>query len=138
MMIEFLRTNLTGWPAAKIILAAITVASAVYVIALFLKNTRISRQARRLNRALKRRNVKSKLEHWDGHKHVDIFLPESKMSIEVDGLQHFLDSGQILADMKRACASCSSDSYTFHVPNSVIERHLNELADAITAAAKKL
>lgn len=39
--------------------------------------------------ALKKRGVELELEHWDGHKHVDIYIPKDHLYIEVDGVPHY-------------------------------------------------
>lgn len=115
--------------------------AAVLITALlvwWLRYRRTTTQARRLRAALRRLGVESRLEYWDGHKHVDLFLPESGLGIEVDGLQHYLDPQQLLSDIRRACASCRSDAPTVHIPNLVVDRHLNELAQALASAARRL
>jgi len=51
--------------------------------------TEPTENARILNEALNKVGIETKLEHWDGHKHVDIFIPKGKIYIEIDGPQHY-------------------------------------------------
>ena len=101
--------------------------------------SKITPQAVSLYNALIERGIKCEMEHWDGHKHVDIFIYWAKIYIEVDGLQHYTDPEQIKADFRRSYYSIlEKDGYidTFHVPNIVIEQHLNEVADALAKVAR--
>jgi very-short-patch-repair endonuclease len=90
-----------------------------------------TKQATDLRLALEKRGVVVKPEYWDGHKHVDLYVPEAKLYIEVDGLQHFTDPKQIIADLKRDHYSDGDDIFTKRFSNQLIETHLQEIADAI-------
>ncbi|MDB4940161.1 MAG: hypothetical protein JWO40_586 [Candidatus Doudnabacteria bacterium] len=90
-----------------------------------------TKQALRLAIALRKRNINLLTEHWDGYKHVDIYIPEIKLNIEVDGLQHYLNPTQILVDFKREHYSDQAGSSTLHIPNFLIVTHLNKIANAI-------
>src|SRR3989344_7336899 len=57
--------------------------------------------ARKLYEALKKQGVPVKLELDDGHKHIDIAIPEARVNIEVDGEHHNYDHKQALSDLKR-------------------------------------
>ena len=109
----------------------------VLLIAYAIRRRRVSWQARRLYKALRKRNVKAKLEYWDGHKHIDIYLPASRLSIEIDGQQHYLDPNQLISDARRACSSCYRQALTLHIPNLIVEKYLGRLADTLATAAKK-
>ncbi len=111
---------------------------AVLLTARHLRKHKITRQAVKLRRLLGERKIKARLEHWDGAKHVDLFIPAAKLNIEVDGSQHFLDAAQILSDLRRDCASCRINAYTFRVPNTIIERYADELADTLAIVVKRL
>jgi very-short-patch-repair endonuclease len=87
--------------------------------------------------ALLARGIPARLEHSDGHKHVDIGVPEAKLYIEVDGLRHLTDAEQLLRDIARDHYSDDEGNATIHVPNEFIESHLDEVADAIAQVAKK-
>jgi very-short-patch-repair endonuclease len=91
-----------------------------------------TKQVKDLVRALTERGVAVKTEYWDGHKHVDIFIPENGMYIEVEGIQHFTNAGQIISDLKRDYYSDIENHFTFRVTNQLIETHLEEIADAVT------
>jgi very-short-patch-repair endonuclease len=81
--------------------------------------------------ALKMRGIDVMTEHWDGHKHVDIFIPSIKLYIEVDGIQHDISPKQITADLKRDHYSNKGAFYTKRFSNHAIISHLNSIADAI-------
>jgi len=83
-----------------------------------------------LYEALCNRGVSAKLEHWDGHKHVDIAILDARIYIEVDGIDHFIRPKQIYRDFQRIYYS-NDDFDTFHVPNQILNTHLGKVADAI-------
>jgi very-short-patch-repair endonuclease len=78
------------------------------------------------------------LEYNDGHKTVDIAILDAKLFIEVDGLQHFTKPEQILRDFKRSHYSDGDDFRTFYVTNQIIEKYLNEVADALVKVVEEL
>ena len=84
-----------------------------------------------LNQALNTIGVETVLEHYDGHKHVDIFVPAAKLCIEVDGSNHYTSATQIVADCKRAEHSAEDGFHTFRVPNNEIEKEVMKVARAI-------
>jgi very-short-patch-repair endonuclease len=94
-------------------------------------------QVLKLAQALKGKGVKLELEHWDGHKHVDIFIPSARLYIEVNGLKHYTDPKQIIADLKRNHFSDGDDFLTLPITNQLINTHLEEMATAIFAVAKE-
>jgi very-short-patch-repair endonuclease len=95
-----------------------------------------TKQALDLATALRERGVEVVIEPWDGHKHIDIRIPNTRINIEVNGLQHYTDPKQILADFKRAHYSDVENFSTFPVTNQLIENYLNKIADAITQIVK--
>lgn len=94
-------------------------------------------QALALCQALERHGINIELEHWDGHKHIDIYIPKAKIYIEVDGLQHLTNSDQMLADFKREFYSTKEGFYTLHIPNGVLMKDLDQIADAIAILVKE-
>lgn len=70
---------------------------------------------------LKKLGYNAKLEKWDGHKHIDIAIPDLKINIEVDGMQHSYDKNQALADLKRTSYSFKKGYMTFRIPNKLIQ-----------------
>jgi len=90
-----------------------------------------------LSEALKKRAIKHVCEYDDGHKHVDIAIPDAKIFIEIDGLQHYIDSEQIKKDFKRDHFSDGDDFSTIRIPNELIETHLEEIAHAIAQVVKE-
>lgn len=97
-----------------------------------------TRQCLALIQALEKRNIKVISEYPDGHKHVDIYIPENEMYIEVEGLQHFTDSKQIISDLYRDYYSDKDNHFTFRVTNQLLDTHLEEIADAIYKVVKNL
>jgi len=82
-------------------------------------------------RALEKRGIEVISEHYDGHKNIDIFLPDVKIAIEIDGLQHVEDPKQIIADFSREHYSDQNNIHTMHIVNSVVDKHSEEIADAL-------
>src|SRR5262245_1998379 len=81
--------------------------------------------------ALRKRGVELKIEHWDGHKHVDIYIPKDNLYIEIDGLQHQIMPKQIIADFNRDYFSYKNGLFTKHITNESIDTDLEKIADAI-------
>lgn len=95
-----------------------------------------SKEAMDLKNALEKRGVMVKVEFYDGHKHVDLFIPQAKLDIEVDGIHHLTDPHQILADLARGYYSHKDGYDTIHIPNKMIHQYLNEIADALAEAVR--
>ncbi|MBY0294145.1 hypothetical protein K2Q08_02325 [Patescibacteria group bacterium] len=94
-------------------------------------------QTLKLAEALRARGVQLELEHWDGHKHIDIYIPSARLYIEVNGLRHYIDSKIIEADLKRVHFSDGDDFRTITITNQLIDTRLNEIADAIATICKQ-
>ncbi|MCX6731192.1 MAG: hypothetical protein NTZ55_05070 [Candidatus Roizmanbacteria bacterium] len=84
-----------------------------------------------LQKALIMRGVKVDLHYNDGHKCVDLFLPEANIDIEVDGMYHLTKAKQILSDFKREYWSQKEGRHTLHILNIALEKNLDLIADAI-------
>jgi len=87
--------------------------------------------------ALKKRGINAEHEYSDGHKHVDIFIPDAKIYIEVDGLQHFTNPKRIISDFKRDHYSDTEGIPTLRITNQLVETHLDEIADAIAEVTRE-
>lgn len=97
----------------------------------------ITPQVINLYNALRSRDIKCEMEVWDGHKHVDISITWAMIDIEVDGLYHYTKPEQIRADFNRSYWSITRDDYdTLHIPNIIIDHHLEEVANAIASVAR--
>lgn len=103
-------------------------------------NKKITEETEELKEALDIRGVKTELEKFDGHKHIDIAVTESRMNIEVDGNQHFTNPRQIESDFYRSKFSYAKGFNTIHIPNRLIKNNklLNRMADALAKVAYKL
>ncbi len=95
-------------------------------------------QTLKLAEELNKRGIKTELEYWDGHKHIDIYLPDVPLNIEINGLQHYTNPTQIISDFNRVYYSDQSKCHTFSITNQLIETRLKEIADAIEGVAKNL
>jgi len=93
-------------------------------------------EARALYKALREREIKCHLEHWDGHKHTDICIPQVKIYIEIDGMSHYISARQIKADFKRDHYSDDAGYDTIRIPNELLMDNLNKIADAIAKVVK--
>lgn len=99
----------------------------------WIRNIKATGQALDLYFALRRRGVPAQLEKWDGYKTIDIAIPECKVNIEVDGIQHNYSSHQALSDLKRTYFSFLKGYLTLRIPNSLIEYNLDETAEYIVS-----
>ncbi|MFA6446274.1 MAG: DUF559 domain-containing protein [Candidatus Paceibacterota bacterium] len=95
-------------------------------------------QESKLYEALKDRGISSRLIYPDGHKTIDIALPNSKLYIEIDGIQHYDDPDQIISDIERAVYSEKDGFHTIRFTNQLIDTHLDQIADAIVKVVKKI
>lgn len=98
----------------------------------------ITEQSKMLHSALVGAGIEAKLECWDGHKHVDICIPSSKIYIEVDGIQHFTNPDQMARDFIRDHYSDDDGFSTLHIPNVVVETDLLKVVKAIKKVVYKL
>ena len=89
-----------------------------------------------LAEALQKRGVELELHQWDGHKHVDIYIPSDNLYIEVDGVPHSTNVKQIISDFNRDYFSFKGGFFTKHITNELIENHLEEIANAIAEVAQ--
>lgn len=93
-------------------------------------------QAKALYKALIDRGIMCELEKYDGHKHIDIAITSAKLNIEIDGIQHYLDTKQVHSDMQRNLYSMKKGFRTLRYPNFVIEQYLEKVADSIAEIAR--
>lgn len=78
-------------------------------------------KAQKLGNKLREFGWPVQFEKWDGHKHIDIAIPEAKYNIEVDGRQHSSNLKQVIADTKRDFYSRQKGFETQRVSNSLLE-----------------
>lgn len=97
----------------------------------------VTPQAKKLQEAIEKYEIEVIAEYFDGYKHVDLFLPEARIAIEVDGLQHVSDPKQIMTDFQREHYSKLNNIDTLHLENSVVVKHLDEIAKAISDVVKE-
>src|SRR5262245_7019759 len=90
----------------------------------------------KLAEALRKRGVALEIEHWDGHKHIDIYIPIDRLYIEVDGIPHSTNVKQIISDFNRDYFSFKDGYFTKHITNELIDDHLEEIANAIAEVAQ--
>lgn len=87
-------------------------------------------EAQKLYEILIKNGFNAKLELWDGHKHIDIAIPNLKVNIEVDGKQH-QDNKQALMDLKRTYHSFKKGYVTLRIPNELVRENVFETAEYI-------
>lgn len=87
--------------------------------------------------ALISRGIKAIPHYSDGHKTVDIAILDARLFIEVDGLQHFTNSEQIMSDFKRYHYSDEDDFSTFYVTNQIIDEFLDDVVNALVKVIKE-
>ena len=102
----------------------------------FTKHNKSTWVARKLHKAIVRRGVDAKIEHDDGHKHIDIYIPGARIAIEVDGIQHYTNPKQIISDFGRSRGSQKEGVNTIHIPNDLVIKYLKKIADALAEVAK--
>ena len=88
-------------------------------------------QAKEISDELRKRGIPTFLELWDGHKHIDIAMPQYKINIEVDGGHHNTRPKQALADLQRTFYSYKKGYFTLRIPNSLVDNHFEECVDLI-------
>ena len=84
-----------------------------------------------LNNALKAVGIETVLEHFDGHKHVDIYIPKGKIYIEIDGAHHYTNAIQMVTDFARDHHSDDDGFHTLRIPNEVVDKQAIKIARAI-------
>jgi len=94
-------------------------------------------QAEELCGALKSKGINAISEYFDGYKHVDIAIPDAKLFIEVDGLQHTVDPDEIENDFKREFYSHKEGVTTIHIPNIIVNYYLPEIVRSIEEVVKR-
>jgi len=85
--------------------------------------------------ALEKQGLRVLAQHWDGHKHIDLSIPDAKIDIEIDGEFHLTDPHQIISDLARGHYSDTSGYETVHIPNVYIQSDLEKIAKALAEAA---
>lgn len=81
--------------------------------------------------ALQGQGVKALIDFWDGYKHIDIAIPEAKLNIEVDGVQHNKNPKQALSDLMRTYYSFKKGYFTLRIPNSLIGEYFKDCVDLV-------
>lgn len=95
-----------------------------------------TKEALLLKDALEKLGMRVLIEVPDGHKHIDLGLPDARINVEVDGDHHLTDATQILKDLSRAHFSDDLGYSTIHIPNTAIHENLGGIASALAEAAK--
>jgi len=94
-------------------------------------NNKPTKESLLLNEALQNAGIKTELEYWDGHKHVDIYIPTGKLYIEVDGLHHYTSVKQIMSDFQRDHYSDVDGFKTLRIPSAIVEEKADKIVSAI-------
>lgn len=94
-------------------------------------NIKPTKAALLLRDCLEEKGIKVELQHWDGHKHVDIYIPKAKLYIEIDGIQHYIKAKQIMSDIERGYWSYKEGFKTFRIPSFVALTNHRAVVDAV-------
>lgn len=84
-----------------------------------------------LHSALTVVGVEAHLEHHDGYKCIDVYVPKAKLYIEVDGSHHYTSAFQIQTDLKRDHPSDDAGFHTMHITNHAVDTEVIKIARAI-------
>lgn len=89
-----------------------------------------------LKKALENLGVRVLSQVPDGHKHIDLAIPDARINIEVDGPKHLTDPNQIVKDLLRSHYSDDLGYFTIHIPNEYIHSDLEKISIALAEASK--
>ena len=92
------------------------------------KKNKSTPEAIKLYNILIKLGIPAKLQQYDHFKHIDIAIPEAKINLEIDGMQHNYSEKQALADLKRNYYSLKKGYVTLHLPNQLIREKAYETA----------
>ena len=84
-----------------------------------------------LDEELKKLGIITELEHWDHHKHVDIYIPKGGLYIEVDENHHYTSVAQISSDFRRDHYSEVEGYKTLRIPAAILEMNAARIAKAV-------
>ncbi len=100
-----------------------------------MKLKQATKETKELYKNLKQKNINCILGYNKKDKYIDIYLPDSKIYIEIDDLLHCISPKQIIIDFKMLSPS-KNNFYTVSIPNLVLEEHVDEISDAIVEVVK--
>lgn len=106
------------------------------ILFIYMPNITPTKHTMLLVDALRKRGIELETEHWDGHKHIDIYIPQDKIYIEIDGEPHYTRPQTIISDFNRDYFSFKDGFFTKHITNEAIETHLEEIVDAVCEVVK--
>lgn len=101
-----------------------------------MKTKGIADQARKLHSALMQREIDAEIEKWDEHKHIDLSIEWARLYIEIDGDDHYTNANRIISDLKRDHYSESDGYDTVHIPNAIVDKKIDAVADALAEVAR--
>ena len=96
-----------------------------------MRNITPTKEALLLNNALQEAGIETILEYWDGHKHIDIYVPEAKLYIEIDGMHHYTSVRQIMSDFQRDHYSDVEGFRTLRIPSKIVVEKVSKLTKTI-------
>ena len=95
-----------------------------------------TKEEKDLKKALEVFGVRVLSQVKDGHKCIDLAIPDAKINIEVDGPKHLTDPYQIVSDILRSHYSDKLGYSTIHIPNYELHIILDKIAKALAEAAQ--
>lgn len=87
---------------------------------------------------LEEKDIEVVLQHWDGYKHIDLFIPKGKLYIEIDGPLHWLNAKQIISDFERDYHSINGGFKTLRVPSFIVLTETDKLTAAISEVLENM
>jgi len=92
---------------------------------------KITPQAKALQYELVKLGIRAKLEKLTRYEHIIISIPESEITIEIDGTSSKTNNKSLLADLRRTHYSLVNGHYTIRIPNSLIKNNLTQAVNYI-------
>lgn len=92
---------------------------------------KITPEERKLFEELSKNHIYCVLHKNDGHKTIDLVVPDVQLNIEVDGQQHSFDQKQAFSDLLRTSYSREKGWETIRIPNVLIQKNLSNTVNRI-------
>jgi very-short-patch-repair endonuclease len=103
----------------------------------YARNSTATKESLTLYALLKEAGIPAQFEKFDGHKTIDIAIPDLFLNIEVDGAQHRRNKRQRQSDKLRDEYSARKGFATFRVSNELVRGQARGIVDAIMQYALK-
>ena len=97
------------------------------------KEEKVSQLSKQFYLALLDAGVNVEIEKYDGHKTIDLVVAaqDLRFNIEIDGIQHYQDIEQSMADLNRTFHSLKKGFFTLRIPNVLVVEKLHESVEIV-------